>query len=434
MSEPTASDTVRHLHREYLWPAVANYYSESVVADRGSGARLTDLDGRTYLDFFGGILTVSIGHADARVGAAAKLQIDRLVHMSSVYPALPVVKLAETLARITPGDLKQSIFTPSGTDAVDTAITLSQVFTGAQEVIALRHGYHGRGTLAQSLTGLAAWRAVPAQVASVRHAPAPYCYRCPLGLAYPGCGIKCATDLEELVQTTTSGKVAAFVAEPVLGVGGFITPPPEYFRIAVDIVRKYGGLFVCDEVQTGFGRTGRMFGIEHYGVEPDVMTLAKGIANGFPIAATIARPEVAAAWQKLTISTFGGSPVSAAAAGATLAIMEAEDLAGNAAARGARLRAGLEALKARFRTIGDVRGHGLMLGVELVADEPAGDRTPAPATVGRLMEAARDRGLLMGKGGLHGNVVRLGPPLTITDADVDEALEALEGAFESLGG
>ncbi|MDP6928101.1 MAG: aminotransferase class III-fold pyridoxal phosphate-dependent enzyme, partial [Planctomycetota bacterium] len=276
-----SAQEIRDKHQQYMLPAVANYYADPVVLDSGKGLRLKDVDGREYLDFFGGILTVSIGHCDDRVTAPVKAQIDRLGHVSSLYPTAPVVELAERLAKITPGRLEKSIFTASGTDADDTAVILAQVFTQSLEIIALRHGYSGRGTLAQALTGHAPWRAVPAQVASVRHAVSPYCYRCPFGQTYPECNVQCARDVEELIATTTTGKVAAFLAEPIQGVGGFIVPPPEYFQIVVDIVRKHGGVFICDEVQTGFGRTGgKMFGIEHWGVDPEIMTMAKGIANG----------------------------------------------------------------------------------------------------------------------------------------------------------
>jgi len=425
----------RRKHREYLLPSVANYYAEPLVLESGKGLRVRDVDGREYLDFFGGILTVSIGHADGRVAAAIKAQVDRLGHVSSLYPVVPVVELAERLARITPGRLSKTIFNASGTEADDTAVVLAQVFTGAQEIIALRHGYSGRGTLAQALTGHASWRAVPTQVASIKHVAAPYCYRCPLGLRYPDCGVKCAEDIDELIRTTTTGRVAGFIAEPILGVGGFITPPPEYFAKAVEIVRKHGGVFICDEVQTGFGRTGtHMFGIRHWGVEPDIMTMAKGIANGMPLAACIATPEIADAFRKLTISTFGGNPVSCAAANATLDVIESEGLPARAETVGARLRAGLEELKRRFpRTIGDVRGKGLMQGVELVVDEAGGDRTPNPDAVTRLFEETKRRGLLLGKGGLYGNVLRISPPLTVGEAEVDEALGILRESLEGMG-
>ncbi len=426
---------VRRKHDEFLFPSVINYYEEPLALEAGAGLRVRDTDGKEYLDFFGGILTVSIGHCDPRVTEPLKAQIDRLGHVSTLYPTIPIVELAERLARITPGNLKKTFFTNSGTEADETAVTLAQVYTGAQEVIALRHGYSGRSILAQSLTAHASWRAVPTQIAAIKHAMSPYCYRCPLGLSYPSCEVKCATDIEELIQTTTTGKVAGFLAEPIQGVGGFVTPPPEYFQIAVDIVRKHGGIFICDEVQTGLGRLGgKMFGIEHWGVEPEVMTMAKGVANGMPMGVTIATPEVADAFKALTLSTFGGNPMSCVAAEATLDVIEAENLPANCEEQGARLRAGLEELQRRFpKTIGDVRGKGLMQAIELVADETAGDRTPNAAAAARLMEETKKRGLLLGKGGLYGNVMRIAPPMTVGASEVGEALELTGEAFAAMG-
>ncbi len=430
------SADARAKHRDYLLPAVANYYAEPVVLDQGEGLYVRDAEGNRYLDFFGGILTVSIGHCDPRVTDAIKAQVDRLGHVSSLYPTVPTVELAERLAAITPGRLKKSIFTASGSEADDTAVVLAQIYTGAMELIALRHGYSGRGMLSQALTGHAPWRAIPSQVAAVKHAVSPYCYRCPFGLTHPSCDIRCARDIEELIQTTTTGKVAAFLAEPIQGVGGFITPPPEYFEIAVEIVRRYGGVFICDEVQTGFGRLGgKMFGIEHWGVEPEIITMAKGIANGMPIAATIATDEIAEAFQKLTISTFGGNPISCAAANATIGVIEEEDLIGNAERMGAKLREGLEELKRRFPgPIGDVRGKGLMQAIELVADEAGGDRTPNPKATVQLFEETKKRGLLIGKGGLFGNSIRISPPLTIGAGEIDDAIVIFNESFAAMEG
>ena len=427
--------TVREKHREFLFPATIQYYKEPIVLTEGKGLRIRDADGNEYLDFFGGILTVSVGHANDRVNAAIRAQIDRLSHVSSLYPSLPVVELAERLARITPGNLKQTCFTASGTEADETAVMMAELATGSTEIIALRHGYSGRSMLAQSLTGHSTWRPLPSMVPGVKHAVSPYCYRCPLHLTYPSCGIACATDIEELIRTTTTGRIAAFIAEPIQGVGGFITPPPEYFDIAVSIIRKFGGVFICDEVQTGFGRTGgTMWGIEHWGVQPDIMTAAKGIANGMPLGMTIATPEIAAALKALTISTFGGNPVSTAAANATIQIIEEEDLPANAARMGALLRAGLEELKGRFpHSVGDVRGMGLMQAMELVVDEVARDRTPDPMMTNRVFEAARERGLLIGKGGLYGNVFRIAPALNVTAPDVSEALAILHDALGAAG-
>jgi 4-aminobutyrate aminotransferase len=342
----------------------------------------------------------------------------------------PMVTLAERLAQITPGMLKKSFFTNSGTEANETAVQLARMHTGNFEVVALRHGYSGRSALAQSLTGQNTWRRGAIQVGVV-HAMNPYCYRCPLGLKYPDCGVACARDIEEVIQTSTSGSIAAFLAEPIQGVAGFITPPKEYFKIAFNIVKQYGGDFIADEVQTGWGRTGnKWFGIEHWEVEPDIMTAAKGLGNGVPIGLTVARPEVADAMQGLTISTFGGNPVTCVAAKAVIDVVEEDDLRTNAAVVGGYFRQKLEALQEKHTLIGDVRGMGLMQAMELVEDRQS--KKPATAATAALMEETRKRGLLVGKGGLWGNVIRMSPPLNIGKADVEEAARILDESFSAL--
>jgi len=440
-STPNTSPSVdaaalRAREQQFCWPSQTHYYQEPVLPVTASMRRVQDAEGREYLDFFGGILTISVGHCHPKVNAALKAQIDRLGHVSTLYPNVPAVELAERLARITPGKLQKSYFLASGTEADETAVNVAQVFTGAMEIIALRHGYSGRSAMAQALCGHSSYRAVPTQIAGVKHALSPYCYRCPLGLEYPSCGVKCAEDVKELILTTTTGKVAALLAEPIQGVGGFVVPPPEYFRIAVDIVRSHGGVFICDEVQTGFGRTGKhWFGIQHWGVEPEIMTMAKGVANGMPLAVCIATPEIADAFKKNQISTFGGNPLSCAAANATLGVIEEEQLARNAEVQGERLLDGLRKLQKRFpKVIGDVRGKGLMIGLELVADEQHGDRTPNPAFLGKVFEETKRRGLLVGKGGMFANVFRIAPPLSVTGDEVDEALSKIGESFAAAAG
>ena len=434
-SKKTTSADVRAKHKKYLFASTANYYEESVVLADGKGSYVTDLDGRKYLDFFGGILTVSVGHANDRVNAAVKAQMDRIGHVSTLYPTLPIVELAERLVNLAPGKLEKAFFCASGTEADETAVALAQMYTGRQELIALRHGYSGRSLLAQSLVGHAKYRGIPTQVASVKHAHSPYCYRCPYGATPDHCGLKCAQDIEELIQTTTMGQIAGFLAEPIQGVGGFIVAPDGYFKLATDIVRKYGGVFICDEVQTGFGRTGgKMWGIEHHdGVEPDIMTMAKGIANGYPISATLATTAIADSWKAGNISTFGGNPISCAAANATIDTIVGDRLVENAAVMGKIFRDGLDALKKKYpKVIGDVRGKGLMQALELVKDETAKDRTPAPDMAGRLFEETKKRGLLIGRGGLWGNVLRIAPALNVVKADMEIALKTLDDSFAAI--
>jgi 4-aminobutyrate aminotransferase-like enzyme len=425
------SEEVIQKHREYLWPSVTNFYQHPLVADRAHMQYVWDLEGRKYLDFFGGILTISVGHTNPKVTSKIKAQVDRLQHTSTLYPTEAIVALAEKIAQIAPGKLRQSFFTNSGTEANEAAILLARMATGSFDVVALRHGYSGGSSLAKSVTAQAPWRAGGVVSVGMAHAINPYCYRCPLGLKYPDCGVACANDVENLIQTGTSGHVAAFIAEPIQGVGGFITPPPEYFKIVFKAVKKYGGLFISDEVQTGFGRTGKhWFGIEHWEVVPDVITCAKGMGNGVPIGATVTTAELAASYRGLTISTFGGNPVTSVAARATIEVIEEENLRENAASVGAYFRDKLEGLQEKYPLIGEVRGKGLMQGLELVTDRAT--KEPATEATAQLLERARENGLLIGKGGLYGNVIRLSPMLNISKSDVDEAVRLLDKSFSEI--
>jgi 4-aminobutyrate aminotransferase-like enzyme len=434
-TEPIArasqSAEVLRKHREYLWPAIANFYEKPLVTDRGQMQYIWDLEGRKYLDFFGGILTISVGHANPKVTAKIKAQVDRLQHTSTLYPNEAIVNLAEKLAQITPGALQKSFFTNSGTEANEAAILLARMATGSYDIVALRHSYSGGSSLTKAATGQAPWRKSGVISVGIAHAMNPYCYRCPLGLKYPDCGVACANDVENLIQTGTSGNIAAFIAEPIQGVGGFITPPPEYFKIVFNAVKKYGGLFISDEVQTGFGRTGQnWFGIEHWEVVPDIITCAKGMGNGVPVGATVTTSELAASYQGLTISTFGGNPVTSVAARATIDVIEEEHLLENSAAVGAYFRKKLEALQEKHNVIGEVRGMGLMQGLELVKDRQT--KEPATAATNEMLERTRENGLLVGKGGLYGNVIRLSPMLNISISDIDEAIRLLDKSFAEV--
>jgi 4-aminobutyrate aminotransferase len=423
-------EEINRKQKEYVFPCVSTYYAQPLAVDHASMQHVWDVEGRQYLDFFGGIVTISVGHCNPRVTARMKAQIDKLQHVSTCFTTEAMVTLAEKLAQITPGALKKSYFTNSGTEADETAVQVARMHTGNLEVVALRHGYSGRSSLARALTGMNTWRKATVEVGIV-HAMNPYCYRCPLGMKYPECEVACAKDLEQVIQTSTSGRIAAFIAEPIQGVGGFITPPKEYFKLAFNIVKQYGGDFIADEVQTAWGRTGRKwFGIEHWEVEPDILTSAKGLANGQPIGLTVTRPEIADSFQGLTISTFGGNPVTCATAKAVIDVIEEDDLRTNAAVVGAYWREKLEALAEKHPLIGDVRGMGLMQALELVEDRKS--KQPAPAATNAVMEAARERGLLIGKGGFYGNCLRMSPPLNISKPDVDEAVRILDESFAAV--
>ena len=419
--------------REFLFPALFHYFREPMVVTHAKDQWVWDADGNQYLDFFGGILTVSVGHCNDYVNRRMHEQMDKVQHVSTVYVTEPAVQLAKRIASITPdgGGLTKSMFTNSGTEANETAIMAARCYTGSSEIVALRHSYHGRSNLAAALTGNHAWRTASMPQAGVVFAHNAYCYRCPFGLEYPSCDVRCAHDVKELVETTTSAHIAGLIAEPIQGVGGFVTPPKEYFGIMADIIRKHGGIVISDEVQTAWGRTGgKWFGIEQYGVVPDMITSAKGLANGSPIGLTVTRPEIAAKFPTPTISTFGGNPVTTTAALAVLDFVEENRLRDNAETMGRHLREGLEALADKHPMIGEVRGMGLMQAVELVRDRRT--REAAPQETAAVLEATRAQRILVGKGGLYGNVLRVTPPLNIGKSDVDEFLQRLDRAFESV--
>ena len=419
-------------NREHLFPSVFHYYREPLVISRAKDQHVWDADGNQYLDFFGGIVTVSVGHCNDFVNQKLHAQIDRLQHVSTVFATEPQAALAKKMAEITPGrKLTKSFFTNSGTEANETAILAARCYTGSTEIVALRYAYHGRSSLTMGLSAQSSWRLGPVTQAGVVHAVNAYCYRCPFGLSYPDCGVKCAQDVEEVIRTTTSGRIAGFIAEPIQGVGGFVTPPKEYFPIVHDIVKKYGGVFISDEVQTGWGRTGgKWFGIEQWGVQPDIITSAKGLANGAPIGLTVARPEIADSVKGATISTFGGNPISTTAAKAVLDFIDDHKLSINAAEVGAYLKEKLFDLQSKHSLIGEVRGMGLLLAVELVEDRES--KKPATAAMAALMEAARENRILLGKGGFYGNVLRISPPLNISKADVDEFARLLDRSFAKI--
>src|SRR5271155_3082358 len=428
---PTRSDEVVRKHKEFIWPSVANYYQHPLVADHASMQYLWDIEGNKYLDFFGGIVTIGVGHCNPKVTEKIKAQVDKLQHTSTLFPNEHMVALAEKLAQITPGKLQKSFFTSSGTEANEAAILLARMVGPSYDVVSLRHAYAGSSALAKSVTAQAPWRKSGVISVGMSHAVNPYCYRCPLHLKYPECGVACANDVESTIQTTTSGSIAAFIAEPIQGVGGFITPPPEYFKIVYRIVKNYGGVFISDEVQTGFGRTGKKwFGIEQWEVTPDIITCAKSMANGAPVGATITTAELADKFQGLTISTFGGTPVTSVAARAVIEVIEEENLRENAHVVGGYFRQRLEELQARHPLIGDVRGMGMMQAMELVKDRQT--KEPAPQETNQVLERTRANGLLVGKGGLYSNTIRMAPPMNISKADVDEGIRLLDKSFSEV--
>ena len=436
MSTQTAGMTNAEIvagQREYLLPAMLHMYSQPLALAEGKGVRVKDADGKEYLDLFSGILTTSIGHCHPRIIERVTEQMNRLGHVSTLYATEVQVEAARRLAEIAPGNLKRTFFSNSGTEAIETALMMACLHTGRSEIIALRIAYHGRSFMATNVTAHGAWRPLATRVAGIHHTLAPYTYRCPFKTPCDeSCAEAFARDLEEVIATCTNGQPAAFIAETIMGVGGYIVPPPGYFQRVAEIIRGYGGLLIIDEVQAGFGRAGKYwFAIEHHGVLPDIMVMAKGIAGGFPVGATITTDEIAASWKGKTISTFGGNPISMAAMCATLEVMKEEKAYRNAEERGKELRAGLLDLQKRHPWIGDVRGMGLMQALELVVD-PVGKK-PDPNRTNALLEACRDEGLLLGQGGMWGQCVRIGPSLLVTAAEIAEGLEKLGRACAKVG-
>lgn len=414
--------------REYLIPCAYHFYAAPPQLVRGELQYLYDHSGKRYLDCFAGVSVVNCGHCHPAIVQAVCDQAATLQHTTTIYLTQPVVDLAERLAAVAPGRLRKSFFCASGTEANEGAALLAMLATGRGEFISLSHALHGRTKLAMSLTGLTMWRADPYPAGGVSFAPSPYCFRCPLGLRRDTCDLACADAVETLIKTT-SGRMAAMFVEAIQGNGGVIVPPPGYFRRLREILDRYGILLVIDEVQTGFGRTGRMFAIEHYDVVPDVMTMAKALANGAPVGAFITTDELAASFTRPSASTLGGNPVTCAAALATLAVIARENLAARAAVLGELLKAGLEALQRRHPLIGDVRGLGLMVGAELVRP----DGSPATAETDQVLEKMKDRGFLVGKNGLHRNVLAFQPPLVVDREDIDDLLAVLDDTFSSFG-
>lgn len=409
---------------------------EPVAVARAEGATVWDEDGRAYVDCFAGISVVNAGHRHPKVIAAAKAQMDQFVHAATYVYHVPVVaKLAERLAEITPGRLQKTFFGNSGAEGIETAMRLAKAYTGKHEFITLTHSFHGRTAGTLSITGNKArkTRGGP-YLPGVAFAPAPHVYRNPFGVNDPEeVSARCAAMVEWAIDYQSSGDVAAFIAEPIMGEGGILVPPASYFRRVKEILDRHGILFIADEVQSGIGRTGKMFGIDHFGVEPDIMVLAKGIADGFPLSATVAPAEIANSLRPGEhLSTFGGNPVSCAAALANLEVVESERLPEEAARKGGHVMTRLRRLSETLPLIGEVRGLGLMIGVELVRDRVS--KEPANTEAATVRRLAREAGVLIGVGGQFGNVVRVQPPLVIDDDALDHALDVLESALRAVQG
>jgi 4-aminobutyrate aminotransferase / (S)-3-amino-2-methylpropionate transaminase / 5-aminovalerate transaminase len=401
-------------------PAMAPF-----VAQDGKDATLTDTGGQVYIDAFAGIAVTNAGHGNRMILDAARAQLDRLLHTCTyMTPHQPAADLAESLAAIAPGRLVKTFFGSSGAEANEAALRLARQFTGRNEFIALQGAFHGRTYATLSLSGLCTRKRDGGPwMPGVSFAPAPYSYRSAVPVSEGNATDLFLTMLRDTLRFTTSDNVAAMIVEPIMGEGGIIVPPNGYLPAVKEFLEKHGILLIADEVQTGFGRTGKMFAIEHDGIEPDIMTLGKGIANGLPLSAMMTRPEIAAAFKPGDhLSTFGGNPVSCAAALATIEFHHREHLAQQAADKGAAI---MDALRERIGSdphVGEIRGRGLMIGIELVEDT---DKTPAPKLARSIVAHCRARHILIGCGGMYGNVIRIQPPLVITPEQLGKVTDAI---------
>lgn len=402
-----------------------------VFWEHGRGANVVDVDGNVYVDMVGGFAVAVAGHSNPCIVEAIKQQSEKLLHsMGVVHPNVPRVELAEKLAEITPGDLAVSHIANTGSEAVGIALKTARLYTGRHTVIAFHGGYHGRtwGALTVTSSNYArrAWQ--PLLVGAV-HVPYAYCYRCPFELSYPDCDIFCARYLEYVLSFPHSAvaDVAAVIAEPVLGFGGWVVPPPEFLHRVVDICHERGILFIADEIITGFGRTGRLFGIEHSDVVPDIMVLGKGLASGFPISTMITTKEIGDCWRpKQHTSTFLGHPVGCAAALASIKEIGDRGLIQRSQKLGSYFKGALEEMKDRHPLLGDVRGLGLLVAIELVKDKQTKEPAPEEATR-QVIAAALRRGLMATlRGGPYGNCIRMAPSLTITREQLKFAVKTLD--------
>jgi alanine-glyoxylate transaminase/(R)-3-amino-2-methylpropionate-pyruvate transaminase len=430
-SGPTAEEVLA-LRRQFLSPALFHYYKKPVMIVEGKAQWLFDETGRRYLDAIAGIVSVSCGHCHPDIVAAAHQQNDLLQHTTTIYLHPNIALYARDLAAKMPGNLKVVYFVNSGSEANDLAVLMARAYTGNFDVISLRNGYHGGNASGMALTAHSTWKFNVPHSIGVQHAIFPDTYRGPYGRDDADAGRKYADDVKNVIQYGTSGKVAAFIAESIQGVGGAVVFPDGYLQQTYAHARAAGGLCIADEVQAGFGRTGTHYwGFETQGVIPDIVTMAKSIGNGAPLAAVVTTPEIAKALTgRVHFNTFGGNPVVSAQGRAVLQVIDRERLQENALRIGRYLKDGFTRLAGKHDLIGDVRGLGLMLGIELVKDRKT--KEPASAEAAAVFEACKDLGLLIGKGGLWGNTLRIKPPMILTPPDADFLLAVLDEALGSV--
>ena len=421
------TDDLLARHRSVLPAWVSPLYAEPIELASGSGCRVTDANGKSYLDFFGGVLTTMIGYNVPEIMDAVRRQLDTgVAHSSTLYLIRKQVELAEKIAKLSGIPDPKVFLANSGTEANDTALLLATQYRRSNQILAMRNSYHGRSFAALGITGIRSWSATSLTPVNVSYLHSGDRLRGIFAGMSDASYIEAAVqDLREVLATTTAGDVACLIAEPIQGVGGFVAPPDGYFKAVKEVLDQHGILWVSDEVQTGWGRTGSHFwGYQAHDAVPDMITFAKGVGNGFALAGVVARAEVMDCLQATSFNTFGGNPISASAGVAVLDYLLSHDLQANAAHVGGILHAGLRAVNSPH--IAEIRGKGMMLAIEFVKP---GTLEPDPGYALEVVERCKANGLLVGKGGLYGNVIRMGPPLTLTEAEAKEGLEILECAI-----
>jgi 4-aminobutyrate aminotransferase-like enzyme len=425
---------LKEKRKKYFTHSAIHYYKEPLYLTKAKGTKVWDHEGKEYIDAICGVVSISVGHNHPKIKQKIieRFENDGIQHPTVLFMTEPSIELAEKLLSLSPEGLTRVFFTNSGSEANEYAVMSARNFTGEEMVISLKHGYHGGTLLTQTLCGHSTWKFKSQPFSSVVHAQPPYCYRCPFGKEKSTCSLECAKDLEETILTATRGKIAAIIIEPIMGVGGFIEAPMEYLQEAYRICKKYGGLYISDEVQTGIGRTGEsFFYIEKAGIKPDIITMAKSLGNGAPIGAVLMTEECSQALTgKIHFNTFGSDPYQALQAKVNLEIIEEDKLIENIRIQGNYIKNELEKLKEKYEIVGDIRGKGLMFGIELVKNKET--KEYAVQETIEMMEETKKRGLLIGKGGLRGNVLRMSPPYNITRDDCEKIIQILDESLNEV--